>query len=179
MKKLNLLNQRYGKLIIIEEIGIKNGHVLWLCKCDCGNFTKLITGELRTVKGTKSCGCSKKSIREDNVHWKGHGEIPGKCFSKIKSECVRGSRTINFDLTIEQLWELFLKQNRKCALTNQNIYFNIKAKDERTASLDRIDSDKDYTIDNVQWVHKDVNNMKQDYDQKYFIETCKLIAKCN
>lgn len=45
-----------------------------------------------------------------------------------------------------------------------------------SASLDRIDSKKSYTVDNVQWVHKDVNWMKNKFDQDYFIEMCGRIA---
>ena len=46
-----------------------------------------------------------------------------------------------------------------------------------TASLDRIDSNKGYVEGNVQWVHVDVNYMKLDYDQDYYINICRLIAK--
>jgi len=44
---------------------------------------------------------------------------------------------------------------------------------DTTASLDRINSSKGYTLDNVQWVHKTVNIMKQglsDEDFKYWIK---------
>ena len=44
------------------------------------------------------------------------------------------------------------------------------------ASLDRIDNDGNYTIDNIQWVHKDVNFMKRTYNQEYFIDMCSKIA---
>lgn len=46
-----------------------------------------------------------------------------------------------------------------------------------TASLDRIDSTKGYTLDNIQWVHKHINVMKMDLDQEYFIKLCKLVTK--
>ena len=45
-----------------------------------------------------------------------------------------------------------------------------------TASLDRIDSSKGYVIGNVQWVHKDINIMKNKFDNQYFIDMCKKIA---
>lgn len=45
-----------------------------------------------------------------------------------------------------------------------------------TASLDRIDSSKPYIIDNIQWVHKDINFMKRTYSHDYFIKLCKLVA---
>ena len=46
-----------------------------------------------------------------------------------------------------------------------------------TASLDRKNSSLDYTKDNIQWVHKDVNYMKMSLSEKYFIKLCKLIAR--
>ena len=52
-------------------------------------------------------------------------------------------------------------------------------KSKTTASLDRIDSSKGYTTDNIQWVHKDINIMKNDYGNDYFIEICKKVAKNN
>ena len=44
-----------------------------------------------------------------------------------------------------------------------------------TASLDRIDSKKGYTIDNIQWVHKDVNKMKMDLQEEDFFRIVKEI----
>lgn len=46
-------------------------------------------------------------------------------------------------------------------------------------SLDRIDSYKDYTIDNVQWVNQKINFMKQSLTDEDFIKTCKEVAKYN
>ena len=47
------------------------------------------------------------------------------------------------------------------------------------ASLDRIDSSKGYIEGNVQWVHQNINMMKNKFDNQYFIEMCKLITKNN
>ena len=79
------------------------------------------------------------------------------------------------------LGELFLKQNKKCALTGIDIHFPETAKEHSkgTASLDRIDSSKPYNADNVQWVHKTVGMMKLAFTQTEFIEWCKLIARYN
>jgi len=46
-----------------------------------------------------------------------------------------------------------------------------------TASVDRIDSNKGYIKGNVQFVHKDINLMKNVLNIEYFIEMCKKIAK--
>ena len=48
------------------------------------------------------------------------------------------------------------------------IKFKKRHNDSKTASLDRIDSSKGYTEDNIQWVHKDVNQMKMDLPEQRF-----------
>lgn len=75
------------------------------------------------------------------------------------------------------MWRLFLKQERKCALTDLLLTFEKQKRGEKTASLDRIDSSKGYVNGNVQWVHKDINWMKNRFSQERFIEMCKLVAK--
>jgi hypothetical protein len=43
---------------------------------------------------------------------------------------------------------------------------------EGTASLDRIDSSKGYSKDNVQWVHKRLNAVKQNLTPEEFLFWC-------
>jgi hypothetical protein len=45
------------------------------------------------------------------------------------------------------------------------------------ASLDRIDSKKGYVEGNVHWVHKDVNMMKRNFTEEYFINLCETVYK--
>lgn len=47
--KINLLNQRIGKLTVVEETTQrKNNSVVWKCQCDCGNIEYFSTKELRS-----------------------------------------------------------------------------------------------------------------------------------
>lgn len=99
--------------------------------------------------------------------------IPGNFFYSIKSSAsIRG---YEFDLTKDDIWDLFIKQNKKCAYSGIELIMYTNKKNERTASLDRINNDIGYVIDNIQWVHKDVNLMKSDKEEKYFINLCKTI----
>jgi hypothetical protein len=109
--------------------------------------------------------------------WLGCGEISGAYFYNIKNNAIK--RRLDFDLTIEYIWSLFLKQNKKCALSGVDIGFSKKNIDKHktTASLDRIDSSKGYIIENTQWVHKEINRMKMDLNENEFIYWCNLIAK--
>jgi hypothetical protein len=84
----------------------------------------------------------------------------------------------SWDLEIEDVWQLYLDQDKKCALSGMDIGWS-KTGLTATASIDRIDSSEGYLLENVQLVHKDVNFMKQNYDQDYFIGVCKLIATYN
>lgn len=87
-------------------------------------------------------------------------------------------RNLEFSITLKDVWNLFIKQNRKCSLTGLEIVFakNRKQMSTTTSSLDRIDSTKGYTLDNVQWVHKDINVMKLDLNEAYFINMCRLVV---
>jgi len=52
-------------------------------------------------------------------------------------------------------------------------------KERGDASLDRIDNSKGYHLNNVQWVHKDVNRMKWIFEQDYFIKLCNKVSEYN
>lgn len=54
-KVKDLTGQRFGMLVAIKDVGVKNGRV-WECLCDCGNYKNVNTGSLGSGK-TKSCGC--------------------------------------------------------------------------------------------------------------------------
>ena len=55
--KYDLTNQRFGKLTVLSKAGKnKYGHVLWLCKCDCGNEKTASTSDLNH-RSAVSCGC--------------------------------------------------------------------------------------------------------------------------
>lgn len=174
---------RFGKLITVEKFNEKDAQgrlrLLWLCQCDCGKTKKIRQNSLGNP--TESCGCKRPPKVPSNEHylWKGVGEISGWYFSSIGNRS--NYHNFKMEVTKEYMWELFLKQERKCALTGLPLKFVQSQRDnkngEQTASIDRIDSTKGYTKDNIQWVHKDVNKMKNAFPQERFIEICKLVAK--
>lgn len=85
------------------------------------------------------------------------------------------SRGYQWDLTIEDIWTMYEEQEGVCALSGIPIGWSEKGL-TATASIDRIDSSEGYIKGNVQLVHKDINFMKQQYDQEYFISMCKAVA---
>lgn len=78
-----------------------------------------------------------------------------------------------FDITSGTVLVVFSNQLGRCALTGIVI-------DKLTdLSIDRIDSSKGYTKDNIQIVHKDLNCMKWDLSQQQFIDYCKQVVEWN
>jgi len=175
---LDLTGKRFGKLKVIKIQKKHNNAIFWECECDCGNKTNVVTYSL-TKEMTKSCGCLKNIYGENHILWKGYKKISGHFFSGIKSGAK--SRNIDFNITIEDAWKQFLKQNEKCALSGLEISFGKsyrKSIDEDliTASLDRIDNTKGYEVGNIQWAHKHINIMKRDHPQEYFLNICEAIS---
>ena len=166
---------KYHQLLVVELAG-RNKHrqLLWKCRCDCGNEVIKVSGDLGR---TRSCGCKHSSQDQKtgsaSPYWKGIGEISGYRINKIKTAASR--RGIDYQLEDKDLWELFISQGKKCALSGLPIEFGKKGREVGSASLDRIDSRKGYVVGNIQWVHKDVNIMKMDFGQDYFSDLCRRI----
>jgi len=165
--------KRFGSLVAVKEERNESGYAGWECLCDCGNVCFSATSSL--IFGKQGCWeCRNKTISQKK--WRGYGEISGEFWSRIKKHAM--TREYDFEISIEQGWDLFLEQKRKCALSGVELMFYRGRADRGkiTASLDRIDSSKGYMMDNVQWVHKKINILKMDWPQEEFIEWCRKVA---
>jgi hypothetical protein len=161
------IGMRFGKWLVIGEI-IKDGGLVET-KCDCGYTTK--TRISRLLRGG-TIGCRKCTIyAENSSNWKGIGSLPSTIITKIK--LAARFRKKEYSLTGEYLWQLYLNQNKKCALSGIAIDFSKNG----GASLDRIDSNTGYIEGNVQWVYNKINIMKNEYNQNEFLKLCKLIVE--
>ena len=141
----------------------------WLCSCGYSWQTPIYS---RKKYGCRQCSIGGKK----NHNWKGYKELPQQYWYSIQHNAkVRG---IQFDLTIKEAWTLFLRQDQQCALTGRSLKMPGIRQGQRvgTASLDRIDSTKGYIRGNIQWVHKDVQLMKNHFSNDYFVSTCREIA---
>lgn len=172
---IDYTGQTFSKLTAIERVGKKRGMNLWRCKCECGNEKICLSVDLKRGH-TKSCGCDAAKTRERHYKWNGYQEITSTFWGRAARSAR--DRSIEFNITIEEAWNLYISQNKRCALSGMPIYFQKKSYIwDGTCSLDRKDSSKPYTKDNVQWVHKEVNKIKQDLSDDKLIYWCCLIAK--
>lgn len=171
-KRLNLDNvnklKELGFIVNQDYIGIKKYTSF---KCFCGNEFKARPASILSGQ-TTSCGC--KQTKQNSNHWKGFNDIYGFEFKRYQSAAL--DRGLDFSITIEDVWKLYEQQNRKCRLSGLEISWSNKKK-AGTASIDRIDNNRGYTLDNIQIVHKLVNMMKKHYTNKDFIYVCYLIGK--
>lgn len=181
MSKLkDLTGQVFGKLTVLERaptVKQSNGDYrgMWRCKCLCGNTVTVPTGNLNS-RNSATCGCSRVRRGALNPMFQGYGDIPKTFWSAIINRAT--TRTVRaVHITIEQGWTLFQEQGGVCALSGVPLSFVPGS--PNTASLDRIDSSGDYTLENVQWVHKSVNLMKNVLPQEDFIALCRAIADHN
>lgn len=120
--------------------------------------------------------CKKCSNRNtDNSHRGWHRGVRVSWFNKFRAGAE--TRGISWSLTVDDVADVMELQETKCALTGWCINFpNFGSPQDAPASIDRIDSSKGYTKDNIQLVVRKVNMMKQHYTQEEFIEICKAVA---
>jgi hypothetical protein len=166
---------KIGKLKVLSKTShkiLKNGNMViqWDCVCDCGEKAIRVSRLLK--RGNCCCDRCRAKINQKKT-----GDISINQWNRIKRQAI--IREITFDVQVEYGWELFEKQNKKCAISGLPLCFGNTKYDETTASLDRIDSNKGYEKDNVQWVHKWINLMKSDFDQQEFIEMCRTVVEYN
>jgi len=116
---------------------------------------------------------------EKHGHWKGCGSLDGRYWGSIKQAAK--VRNITVEISIEDAWELFKKQHSRCSLSGTKLDFDRALGNGEyyrgNASLDRIDSSKGYVKDNIQWIDKDINKMKNDLPQDKFLKLCETITK--
>lgn len=65
MHKENLVGQRFGRLLVVEELPSndkKYKRPRWKCLCDCGMTTILRRGDALKNGNTTSCGCKKSEV---------------------------------------------------------------------------------------------------------------------
>jgi len=177
-------DRKYGMLTVVEVRREKRCYpsgecyVYYAdCLCDCGNSHTAACSAIKHSK-TTSCGCRRDQYQKlsgkNSSRFNGYEGITGRLYNTIKHNAIR--RGIRLSVNKKFLWELYLQQNKLCALTGLPISFSHVLKD-CTASLDRVDSSKGYLKGNVQWVHKKINTMKHTLSQEEFVKLCVLVAQ--
>ena len=171
-------------------VEVKTKKILFKVKCSCNKEQFIRAYFLESGRQDCCKSCSQKRALENNIsrqkflklRHEGIGNFTKTTYWYFKNNAKRRNISWSEELTIEYLYELLLKQNKKCALTGLDIDLTESRKNSNvnfelmTASIDRIDSSKGYEPNNIQWVHKDINRMKWAFPQNQFIEMCQLVV---
>jgi hypothetical protein len=160
--RMDLAGKRFGKLIAVKFVYLKNHRAYWLYKCDCGNEIILAASKVTFRKNT-SCGCGEYENRLKNCMSRTkHGfYTPNRtlqrkfyeCWGSFKSRCLNkndkdysryGGRGIKvcdewleFENFRDDMWEGFLKHVTEFGKGN--------------TTLDRKDVNGNYEPSNCRW----------------------------
>lgn len=145
MKRIDLLNKRFFRLLVISEYDRRNKQIRWLCLCDCGNETIVFGNNLRRKNHTKSCGCYDIELKKTRKTFLKHGKYncgSYKSWSAMKRRC-NSEKHPAFEKYSKigycKEWEIF-----------ENFY-NDMGDRPNDCTLDRIDGGKGYSKDNCRW----------------------------
>lgn len=166
----------------------KNGLIFCSNTCSGTYITSKLSKEELTQRALKSNAVYTGEMKKQNNIKRKLERIDE--FSPFRL-FLNGSRKKGYrqyeDLTLQYLKDIWDKQEGKCALTG--VPMEIRAttlevkKRPRTplwgASLDRIDSSKEYVQGNVQFVCKGANLMKNNHTNDEALEFVKLILEAN
>jgi len=176
-KTEDLHDKEFEGWVVLRRDDAKKDNAYWICRCRRCGLEKSVNGS--HLRRGKSLSCRKCS---ESKH---KGRLNSRIWHRMLWHAKK--RQIPVDLgdakeARRYLYDLLYKTQRcRCALTGLPIGLsNTIAGDqhgETTASIDRVDSSKGYTKDNVQWVHKWVNAMKWDLSQDEFITLCEAVVR--
>lgn len=162
------IGDRYGNWTVVDNPITRNGYVYYPVMCDCGTIQYKRPGTIIKPDAQWCIHCSREKRRKEIIKKNGAvGDLRINKVWKIKKGAI--ARNLEYNVSMEYLWDLYNKQNRKCAITGDDI------PDIHNASLDRIDSSKGYVEGNVQWTTNIANICKYTLTMPELIEFCKKV----
>ena len=120
---------------------------VWLCECDCGVLKEVILSDLKSGN-TKSCGClNLKKIRQRNREKTGVDFI----VSNTKEYAVYCSAKRRCEKVNDPAYSNYGGRGIKMSMTFKEMIEAIGFRPSDKHSIDRIDVDGNYEIDNIRW----------------------------
>lgn len=167
------INTYVGKLFIKSVDGR-----YFTCDCqNCNRETKILKWKINKPKPPTSCKkCNLTQTMQNKTNWTGYEKLTGHQFAQWRNGAKR--RNIRFEIKPEDVWNIFLKNNQLCPITNEKLTFrNIspKLKSVSNISIDRIINNDYYHTNNILIVHKDFNKFHHVYELDYVLQMSKLI----
>ena len=141
-------------------------------RCDCGR-EKIISAEAVISGNTKSCGCLSRETKAAKA-------LPGHIGAMrqvILQDYKRAGKRRKWMLTEDEFYHISQKNCFYCSIPPTNIRHGVSTSHDFIYNgLDRIDSSKEYTLDNVVACCKKCNIAKNDMSLSEFHDWVKRIS---
>jgi len=180
--KPNLIGQRFGRLVVIKEMGrTKCQKVLWHCICDCKGTAMPTTGALRSGQ-TQSCGCLHRE-RQKLPNMKLRLPYGEAALNALYAQYQHGAkrRGLNWSLS-KYIFKKLTQQ--KCFYCGAKPTQITKTKNDTTGryfynGIDRVNNKRGYVKENCIPCCKICNVAKHSMTQKQFYHWIKQVYNYN
>ncbi len=168
---INLVDQKFNRLLCIERISNFEGRkqTFYKCLCDCGNIAFIDSRKLKS-ETTKSCGCLRKNVMREQKWARGkYGEaLENRMYHSYKGNAKY--KNIIFNLTKQEVLIFFQQNCFYCGtppnktITKKNFYGSFTYN-----GIDRLNNDKGYIKENCVTCCSFCNYTKNATDFKEFL----------
>lgn len=169
----DMTGKKIGRLTVIKYVYTdKRNNAVWQCKCECGNIVE-VRGDTLRSGNTKSCGCLCTTHHKSNTRlyhtWQ---QMKGRCYNKNNKDYHDyGARGI----IVYSEWKHNFEAFYNWAMNNNY---------QENLTIDRINSNGNYTPDNCRWVdittqnRNKRNNINFEYkgETHCLTEWCKILG---
>jgi len=183
MRKLDLVGQKFTRMLVIASATPEKGRTQWVCRCDCG-IVKTIPASKLTGGRIKSCGCLNMEKRIERCPQM--TAVNTKYTPKEASARVIWKYRYNQELSFDDFFRLSQMDCHYCGAKPSNLC-NWAKNDKRSSQsskdnadfvyngLDRLNCSGTHTIDNVVPCCWPCNYTRHDRSVDEFLAHCERI----
>lgn len=155
---IDLTGKRVGSLEVLRFYKTIKQRSHWECKCDCGTVWIVASNNLGLRK-TNSCGICKMLPVEESMSRRIYADY------KVRAS----KKSIPFTLDFEVFKNLINASCNYCGIEKSNTK-TVRKRTFKYNGIDRIDSQRGYSVENVVSCCSSCNSMKMDLSKEEFLK---------